>query len=697
LSEIDVAKTKIKDLENDLTSTNATLCAINEETASKNQEYSAELNRKTQVIQQLEVSLKDSSVHLSELQSTKEVVETELSELKQRIVDVEENLESECRAHAAVQRAAGEAASVAAAALQANVEEKEKIEQQLIEYREKAIKLSLELDHSTSALEAAKAEVIQLEKTARFERVPREDLDALSSELKEALLRVSQLEKSLEEKTALLNLSYQKFEAAQARIRVLEQNEEVVSKQVQSFECTIQDLSAQNVNLDKMVAQFQSDLQSKEAELINFRSTNEKIALLEFRLQEVNDETAHMSRIIDGKTDEILRLEEELARVTGSQNDHQKQLQHAEQRFHDKQRELDEIRNSLQSMQSVNDDLVAKLSDKENLNVDLRKNLENSSQRFDLLHSKLESVQSEKSSLSERVRLLESQLECQEQEIGDLRRGLSDVHNERDLSTQLKHRLTSLQAQYDDAVSQCQQLRLVRDEILTHQEQSKEDILRLGSQLQVKIEEKTALEQYRIQSESQKEAILRDYQTVKNALTEKENQLHTAQCQRDEFINQVKILNEKIGEVQKKASASESSSKIQVQRNLEETVDKLKKELVAARSKNEILQLNFETEEDQRNKKIERLDKELETVKQQVLIIKFVSQILTHFFFFKQYAKCKEQLRLLRYRPNEEGTVSLPKPRVSIVVESISIQTDPIADKGFGVSLHFPSSCFLVK
>ena len=348
-------------------------------------------------------------------------------------------------------------------------------------------------------------------------------------------------------------------------------------------------------------------------------------------------------------------------------------------------------------MQSVNDDLVAKLSDKENLNVDLRKNLENSSQRFDLLHSKLESVQSEKSSLSERVRLLESQLECQEQEIGDLRRGLSDVHNERDLSTQLKHHLTSLQAQYDDAVSQCQQLRSVRDEILTHQEQSKEEILRLGSQLQVKIEEKAALEQYRIQSESQKEAILRDYQTVKNALTEKENQLHTAQCQRDEFINQVKILNEKIGEVQKKASASESSSKIQVQRNLEETVDKLKKELVAARSKNEILQLNFETEEDQRNKKIERLDKELETVKQQVLIIKFVSQISTNFFFFKQYAKCKEQLRLLRYRPNEEGTVSLPKPRVSIVVESISIQTDPIADKGFGVSLHFPSSCFLVK
>jgi chromosome segregation ATPase len=459
-------------------------------------------------------------------------------------------------------------------------------------------------------LKSAKAEVLQLENTTRTERVPREELDALISELKEALQRVFQLEESLEEKSTQLNVSYQKLEAAQARIRDLEQNEVAVSNQAESFECTIQDLSAKNVNLNQMVAQFQSDLQSKEDELINLRSMTQNIALLESRLQDVGGETAQMSRIIDDKTEEILRLEGELARL------------------HERQRELDEIRISLQSMQSVNDDLVAELSDKENLNIDLRKNLENSTQRFDLLHSKLESVQSAKSSLSERVLLLESQLECQEQEIGDLRQGLSEVHNERGLSTQLKHRLNSLQAQYDDAVSQCQQLRLARDEILTHQEQSREEILRLGSKLQVIAEEKSSLEQYRILSESQKEAILQDYQTVKNALTQKENELHIAQRQRDELSNQVRMLNDQMAEVRTKANALESSSKFQVQRQLEETVDKLKRELVETRSKNEIVHLNFETEEDHRKKKIERLEKELETVKQQV------SPFIDHLFVF---------------------------------------------------------------
>lgn len=50
-----------------------------------------------------------------------------------------------------------------------------------------------------------------------------------------------------------------------------------------------------------------------------------------------------------------------------------------------------------------------------------------------------------------------------------------------------------------------------------------------------------------------------------------------------------------------------------------------------------------------------------------------------------QYLKCKEQLRLSRYRENEEGTVSLPKTR-SVATSSTFAQTDPIADKGFGVS-----------
>jgi hypothetical protein len=76
--------------------------------------------------------------------------------------------------------------------------------------------------------------------------------------------------------------------------------------------------------------------------------------------------------------------------------------------------------------------------------------------------------------------------------------------------------------------------------------------------------EKSSLEQYRILSESQKEAILQDYQTVKNALTEKENELHIAQRQRDELSNQVRMLNDQMAEVRTKANALESSSKFNV-------------------------------------------------------------------------------------------------------------------------------------
>lgn len=50
--------------------------------------------------------------------------------------------------------------------------------------------------------------------------------------------------------------------------------------------------------------------------------------------------------------------------------------------------------------------------------------------------------------------------------------------------------------------------------------------------------------------------------------------------------------------------------------------------------------------------------------------------------------KCKEQFRLSRNQPSEEGTVSLPKHRVAVSTDSSCTQTDPIQDKGFGVSSY---------
>ena len=61
---------------------------------------------------------------------------------------------------------------------------------------------------------------------------------------------------------------------------------------------------------------------------------------------------------------------------------------------------------------------------------------------------------------------------------------------------------------------------------------------------------------------------------------------------------------------------------------MEETIETLKRELVDARSKSEISRLHFETEEDNRKKKIDRLEKELESVKQQVCLFSNLFQMI---------------------------------------------------------------------
>ncbi|KAI9560764.1 hypothetical protein GHT06_011716 [Daphnia sinensis] len=664
VDEISLAKIKIEELSDDLQSKDNILSATDKEAASKLQELSAELDMKLQIIDKLELSLKEAHARLIELQSTKETVQNDLAEANRRIEDLEENLESECDAHLALQRVAEQAASIAAAASKNHLEEKEKTEHQLLELHGRVNELTRTLEETTTALEAAKAEVIKFEHSSRVTMVSREDFDALQSEWKEAIQQVSRLESSLEEKTLQIENLSRNLESFQSRALALEREEQTHSTQVASLERNIEDLVDQNTSLRKQVEQYQSDLQSKEEKLVSFGPMTEKIFTLQARLEETANESKQMSCALEKKEEEVRCLHEKLSQATDSQFRSKEDLTHAEQRLHESQKELDNIRTSLESMQSTNDDLLMQLSSKENLNDHLRKELEKLTQRFDMLHSKLQQVQSEKLSLSDRIQSLETELGCRDQEIGDIRSGLDDIQKEREISSQLKQRVNALQVQYNDAVNQCQKLAATRDEILEHQERSREEILRLSSKLQLIAEEKAALEQNKLLSESQKNAILRDYENVKSTLSETESQLRVTQGQRDDFSHQIKILNDQIGQVRAKLTAFESSSNQLAQKQMEETIDCLKREIADTKSKNELLRLNFETEENARKKKTERLEKELDSVKQ-------------------QYVKCKEQLRLLRHGPNEEATLSLPKPRV-ISVDSISIQTDPIADKGFG-------------
>ncbi|KAK4005430.1 hypothetical protein OUZ56_007143 [Daphnia magna] len=662
IDEISLAKIKIGELSDDLQSKVNILSATDKQAASKQQELSVELDIKLQIIDKLEFSLKEAHAHLIELQSMKEIVQNDLAEANRRIEDLEENLESECDAHLALQRVAEQAASIAAAASKNNLEEKEKTEHQLLELQGRVDELTKTLDETTTTLESAKAEIIKFEHSSRVTMVSREDFNALQSEWKEAIQQVSRLEASLKEKSSQVEILSRNLETFQSRALALEHEGQGHTTRVASLEHNIEVLVAQNTSLSKLVEQYQSDLQSKEEKLVSLGPMTEKILTLQARLEETANESRQMSCALEKKEEEVRCLHEELSHATDSQFRGKEDLKHAEQRLHASQKELESIRTSLESMQSVNDDLLTQLSFKENLNDNLRKDLENLTQRFNILHSKLQQVQSEKSGLSDRIQALETELGCRDQNI---RSGLGDIQKEREISSQLKQCLNALQVQYNDAVNQCQKLASVRDEILEHQERAREDILRLSSKLQLITEEKAALEQNKLLTESQMNSILQDYQNVKTTLSETESQLRVIQGQRDDFSHQIKILNDQIGQVRAKLTAFESSSNQPAQKQMEETIDCLKREIANTKSKSELLRLNFETEENARKKKTERLEKELDSVKQ-------------------QYVKCKEQLRLLRHGPNEEATVSLPKPRVSISVDSISIQTDPIADKGFG-------------
>lgn len=102
-------------------------------------------------------------------------------------------------------------------------------------------------------------------------------------------------------------------------------------------------------------------------------------------------------------------------------------------------------------------------------------------------------------------------------------------------------------------------------------------------------------------------------------------QLSAAEAENSRLGKQVETLEEQVKLLADKLDATESerSRMCEILRQLDADIknrDALKRELLEAKSAGEILRLNFETEEENRKKKVERLEKELESMKQQVLI-----------------------------------------------------------------------------
>jgi len=112
---------------------------------------------------------------------------------------------------------------------------------------------------------------------------------------------------------------------------------------------------------------------------------------------------------------------------------------------------------------------------------------------------------------------------------------------------------------------------------------------------------------------------LADYERLKSGLEEAEIQLDSIRKERDESVAQERILSSQVNELRSRNNTLETGPRIQAQRQLEEENQALRRDLRDMRSKCDVLQLNFESEEDNRKKKIDRLEKELEALKKEVI------------------------------------------------------------------------------
>jgi len=616
-------------LEEELGEKATSLSIISQEAAEEKQKLGENIRLKEEQIQKMENILEDVRAEKNRVNSLYESLRSESDETAVRIRDLVKELESEVQVRTAVQNSLAQEKSQAELKEKEAIANQERLENQLRGALEQVNLLTQDLKQSTCSLNAARAEIMALEEANLLTRVPKEDLTALETEWKNATERVAQLYRSLNEKNALLVAVQQNAEALHARLQHLERDAVLHLAEISKSESSIEQLSTKNSTLSQRIDQLQSQLEAKEEELSNLRAVTNKVAELEAKLKLGETELINLSRAMEQKTNEARMMEEELLRISSTHQGREEQFSYLEGKLQERQVELNQVRSSLEAMQTANDHLVSQLSDKENLNGELHRNYDSVTERFEIVRSKLESLQSEKVALSSLVQQLQDELDGRQQELNDLRTASKSLHEERELSSHLKQRVATLQADKEAVVAQCEKLQELRNQLLESHENLQVEVRELKVKLDSSTEARDSLDNLLSQQVSERDNILQEYHQQKQALSDTESQLQAVQRQRDEYLTQIKILGDQLTDLRSRTASYEASSKPQVQRQLEDTLDGLKRELRDARSNIEIITLNFETEEDARKKRIDRLEKELEAMKQQVLFA------LLFFRFFK--------------------------------------------------------------
>ena len=605
-------------LEQELSDKTSALLAASQEAAEERQRFGEQINIQEENLRKLENVLEDVRAEKKRLNSLYEALRSESDETASRVRELVKELEKEAETRSAIQHSLVEVTNQAKAKENQAIADREKLENQLQDALERVAQLTHDFERLSSELNAARAEVLTLEEANLQTCVPKEDLTALETKWRNTLEQVAKLERNIDEKTVLLETAQQNSESLQSRLHNLEQSAASYLTEKAINESTIDDLSAKNQCLGEKIEKLQSELLVKDEELSNLRTVASKIVELEAKLKLSDEEMSTLSFALEQKTDEARTMEEELGRISGSQHGREEQFRYLEEKLRERQVELDRVRSSLEAMQTTNDLLVSQLGDKENLNTELRRSFDSITQRFDMVRKKLESLQLEKMSLSSLVQQLQDELDGRRQELNDLRGATQALQQERELSSQLKQRVATLQADKEAAVAQCEKLLELRTQLLESQDNLRVEARNLKVQVDSLTEARDLLNEMVSQHTSQRETILKEYQQQKQALSEAESQLEAVQSQRDEYLTQTKMLSDQVTDLRSRTASYESSSKHQVQRQLEDTVETLKRELRDANSNIEVITLNFETEEDGLKKKIERLEKELEAMKQQV-------------------------------------------------------------------------------
>ena len=272
----------------------------------------------------------------------------------------------------------------------------------------------------------------------------------------------------------------------------------------------------------------------------------------------------------------------------------------------------------MEVMQRENEHLTSVLTDKEDDNAALRTNLEAARERIETGLGQFQSLAADKRLLKEELEALETQLEGKQLESAHLAEKLTKFEEERDLFLQLKQRFDALQDDREAVVDECGRLNQLQSQQRERAEELMHQIQTQKSQMQSLAEKNMLLEESQLRFEQQKELFSEDYALTKQHLAEAEKELQVSRAERQDDAQHMISLNEQMAQLRERIASFENVPHHQVQSKLKETIASLTSDLVAAQSRIEMDRLNFETEEEARKKKIERMDKELESVKQQV-------------------------------------------------------------------------------